>query len=140
MGPESIERRILYRHGVLILLLSALLGLVVAAQPPHPGKWMAAHVGGLMTGILVIGLGALWPEVRLGDGTRRRALQMGLTAAWLGIGANVYAALVNLPGPATDPARQPDAPWQLPVLFAMLAVIVPTTIGSFFLVWKGLRG
>jgi len=24
--------------------LSALLGLVVAAQPPHAGKWMAAHV------------------------------------------------------------------------------------------------
>jgi hydroxylaminobenzene mutase len=140
MGPESLERRMLYRHGVLFLLLSALLGLVVAAQPPHPGKWMAAHVSGLMTGILVIGLGALWPEVRLGDGTRRRALQMGLTAAWLGMVANFYAALVNLPGPATDPGRQPDAPWQLPIFFVMLAVIVPTTIGSFFLVWKGLRG
>jgi len=134
------ERRKLYRHGVLFLLLSAFLGLVVAAQPPHPGKWMAAHVGGLMTGILVIGLGALWPEVRLSDGLRRRAMQMGLTAAWLGVVANVYAALVNLPGPATDPGRQPDAPWQLYVLFAMLAVIVPATIGSFYLVWRGLRG
>jgi hydroxylaminobenzene mutase len=140
MGPEFLERRLLYRQGTLLLLLSALLGLVVAAQPPHPGKWMAAHVGGLMTGILVISLGALWPEVRLRDGTRRRALQMGLTAAWLGVVANVYGALVNLPGPATDPGRQPDAPWQLPILFVMLAVIVPTTLGSFFLVWKGLRG
>jgi hypothetical protein len=101
---------------------------------------MAAHVSGLMTGILVIGLGALWPEVRLSDGTRRRALQMGLTAAWLGVAANFYAAVVNLPGPATDPGRQPDAPWQPFVLFAMLAVIVPTTIGSFYLVWRGLRG
>jgi hydroxylaminobenzene mutase len=134
------QRRTLYRHGVLILLLSALLGLVVAAQPPHAGKWMAAHVSGLMTGLLVIGLGALWPEVRLSDGLRRRALQMGLTAAWLGLTANLYAALVNLPGPATDPGRQPDAPWQLVVFFALLAVIVPTTIGSFYLVWRGLRG
>jgi (hydroxyamino)benzene mutase len=134
------ERRKLYRHGVLFLLLSALLGLVVAAQPPHAGKWMAAHVSGLMTGILVIGLGALWPEVRLSDSLRRRALQMGLTGAWLGLAANFYAALVNLPGPATDPGRQPDAPWQLFVFFAMLAVIVPATIGSFYLVWKGLRG
>jgi hydroxylaminobenzene mutase len=134
------ERRKLYRHGVLFLLLSALLGLAVAAQPPHAGKWMAAHVSGLMTGLLVIGLGALWPEVRLSDGLRRRALQMGLTAAWLGLTANLYAALVNLPGPATDPGRQPDAPWQLVVFFALLAVIVPTTIGSFYLVWRGLRG
>jgi hypothetical protein len=30
--------------------------------------------------------------------------------------------------------------WQLYVLFAMLAVIVPTTLASFFLVWRGLRG
>jgi hydroxylaminobenzene mutase len=134
------ERRRLYRHGVLLLLLSALLGLVVAAQPPHPGKWMAAHLSGLLTGVLVISLGALWPEVRLSDGVRRRALQMGLTGAWLGVVANLYAALVNLPGPATDPGRQPDAPWQPVVLYALLAVIVPTTIGSFFLVWRGLRG
>jgi hydroxylaminobenzene mutase len=134
------ERRRLYRHGVLLLLLSAVLGLVVAAQPPHAGKWMAAHVSGLMTGILLIGLGALWPEIRLSDGLRRRALQMGLTAAWVGFTANFYAALVNLPGPATEPGRQPDAPWQLFVFFAMLAVVVPTTIGSFYLAWRGLRG
>ena len=38
------ERRTLYRHGALILLLSALLGIVTALPVPHPPKWMAAHV------------------------------------------------------------------------------------------------
>jgi hypothetical protein len=134
------ERRTLFRHGALFLLLNALLGLVVAAQVPHAAKWMEAHVSGLLTGVLLIAFGSLWPELRLSDGARRRALYLGLSAAWVGWVSNLYAALVNLPGPATEPGRQPDEMWQLYVLFAMLAVIVPTTLGAFYLVWKGLRG
>ena len=135
----AAERRTLFRHGALFLLFSAMLGLVVAAQVPHPDKWMAAHVSGLMTGLLMIGLGGLWSELRLAPSTRRRAMQMGLTAAWTGIVANAFAAAVNLPGPATDPGRAPEAAWHLPVFLIMLAIVVPTTLGSFFLLWKGLR-
>lgn len=134
------EQRLLYRHGSLLLFLSALVGLIVAAQAPHAPKWMEAHVSGLLTGVLLIAFGALWPEVRLADTTRRRALQLGVTAAWVGLAANVWAAIANLPGPATEPGRQPDAMWQLYVLFALLAVIVPTTLASFYLVWRGLWG
>ena len=136
----AVERRTLFRHGALLLLASALIGLVVGAQPPHAAKWMAAHVSGLVTGILMLALGGLWSELRLSPGTRRRAMQMGLTAAWVGLLANVYSAVVNLPGPATDPGGVPAAAWHLPVFFVMLAIVVPTTLGSFFLLWKGLRG
>ena len=134
------DQRLLFRQGVLFLLVSGLIGIAVAAQAPHPAKWMAAHVSGLMTGLLLIGFGALLPEVRLEDRTRRRAVQLGLIGAWVGLAANVWSALVNLPGPATEPARQPDVMWQMYVLFAMLAVVVPSTLASFFLVWRGLRG
>ena len=134
------ERRRMFRHGALLLLVSALLGLVVGAQAPHPAKWMAAHVSGLLTGVLIIALGSLWSELRLAPATRRRAMLMGLTAAWTGLVANVYSAVVNLPGPATDPGGVPAAAWHLPVFFVMLAIVVPTTLGSFFLLWKGLRG
>jgi (hydroxyamino)benzene mutase len=133
------ERRTAFRHGALLLLLSALIGLVVASPVPHPAKWMAAHISGLLTGVLIIALGALWNEVRLTPATRKRALQMGLVAAWTGFVANAYSAIVNLPGPATEPGRAPDAAWQLIVFFVLLAIVVPTTLGSFFLVWKGLR-
>ena len=136
----AAERRTLFRHGALFLLLSAMLGLVVGAQAPHPEKWMAGHVSGLMTGLLMIGLGGLWSELRLVPTTRRRAMKMGLTAAWTGIVANMYSAVVNLPGPATDPGRVPEAAWHLPVFLVMLAIVVPTTLGAFFQLWKGLRG
>ena len=78
--------------------------------------------------------------MRFSDATRRRAVQLGLLGAWTGLAANVWSALVNLPGPATDPGRQPDVMWQMYVLFAMLAVIVPATLASFVLVWRGLNG
>jgi hypothetical protein len=136
----ATERRTLFRNGALFLLLSAMLGLVAAAQAPHPAKWMAAHVSGLLTGVLMIALGSLWSELRLAPGTRKRAMQMGLIAAWTGFVANAYVATVNLPGPATDPAGVPAAAWHLPVFLVMLAIVVPTTLGSFFLLWKGLRG
>ena len=134
------DRRLLFRQGALILLVGALLGLVVAAQAPHVVKWRAAHVNGLLTGILIIGFGALWPEVRLSDRARRMALRFGLTAAWVGLLMNVFSAVVDFPGPASDPGRQPDVAWQMAVFFSGLAIVVPGTLVSFFLVWKGLRG
>jgi len=133
------ERRLLSRQGALFLLLSALIGLVVAAQAPHVVKWRAAHVSGLMTGLLIIGLGALWSEVRLSDRVRRLAWRLGLTAAWVGFAVNVFSAIVDFPGPASDPGRQPDVAWQMAVFFTGLAVVVPATLTSFALVWRGLR-
>ena len=134
------ERRLLFRHGALILFLSALLGLVVAVQAPHVAKWRDAHVAGLMTGILIIAFGALWTEVQLSERGRRAALILGLVAAWTGVVTNVFGALVNFPGPASDPGRQPDVVWQMAIFFTGLAIVVPSTLVSFFLVWKGLWG
>jgi len=134
------ERRMLFRQGAVFLLLATLLGLTLAARAPHPAKWQAAHVTALLTGILLIALGGLWSELRLTPATRRIALRLGLTSSWTGTAANIYAAIVNLPGPASDPGRAPDAMWQLYVFFVFLAIVVPTTIAAFFLVWRGLRG
>jgi hydroxylaminobenzene mutase len=134
------ERRLLFRQGALILLVSASLGLVVAAQAPHGVKWSNAHVSGLMTGILIVAFGALWSDVCLQDRTRRLALRLGLTGAWAGLAVNIFTAIVDFPGPASDPGRQPEVVWQMAVFFTGLAIAVPSTLVSFFLVWKGLWG
>jgi len=134
------ERRLLYRQGILFLLMTAFVGVLMLAPVPHGPKWMQAHLAGVVTGLLLISFGALWPELRLSDAQRRRALWLALVAAWLGWVSNIYVAIVNLPGPGSDPGRQPDAPWQLFVLLAILAVDIPATLGSFYLVWRGLRG
>jgi len=61
---------------------------------------------------LIIAFGGLWPEVRLAASTRTLAMRLGLVAAWFGVLLNVYAAVVNLPGPATAPGVQPAVAWQ----------------------------
>ena len=134
------ERRLLFRHGALILFISAVLGLAVAAQAPHVAKWRDAHVAGLMTGILIIAFGALWTDVHLSERARRVALTLGLVAAWGGVVTNIFGAIVNFPGPASDPGVQPDVVWQMAIFFTGLAIVVPSTLVSFFLVWKGLWG
>ena len=134
------ERRTLYRHGALVLLLSIFLGMVAATPVPHAPKWLAAHVNGILTGLLTIALGVTWSELRLAPVARRRAMQLGLVAAWTNFVGPVYQAIVNLPGPVSEPGRAPDAPWHAPVFFVLLAVIVVSTLGSIFLVWKGLLG
>jgi hypothetical protein len=134
------ERRALYRHGALLLVVGALLGSVVAAPVPHAEKWMAAHVAALLTGILLLAMGSTWPELRLSPPVRRLAMQLGLFAAWFGLLGQVYGALVDLPGPATEPGRRPDEPWQGWVFAALMVFVVPATFGAFFLVWRGLRG
>jgi hydroxylaminobenzene mutase len=134
------ERRRLFRHGALLLLVGALLGLVVSVpRVPHPEKWMAAHVAGLLTGILLIAIGGVWSELRLVPARRLLAVRLGLFAAWGGLAGQVFGALVDLPGPANEPGRPPVEPWHAWAFTTLIVFVVPATIGSFYLVWKGLR-
>jgi hypothetical protein len=134
------ERRALYRNGVLILFVSALLGLVAGSPVPHPQKWMALHVSGLLAGVLVIAIGGLWPAVRLPEARRRLAWRLLLGAAWMSLTLNLFVALVNAPGPATEPGRPFGAPWQQAVYLSLVLVVVVATLTSLFLIWRGLRG
>jgi hypothetical protein len=135
------ERRALYRHGALILLLGTCLGLLLPIQHlPQADKWKAAHVAGIFTGVLLFSIGGLWAELRLAPSRRRLALRLGLIAAWGGFVGQIYGAIVDLPGPVTEAGRHVDQPWKAIVFGVLMAVVVPATLGAFFLVWRGFAG
>ena len=74
-----------------------------------------------------------------GAATGLLAVRLGLFAAWGGLAGQVFGALVDLPGPANEPGRPPVDPWHAWAFATLIVFVVPATIGSFYLVWKGLK-
>ena len=134
---ESQRRRLL-RHGFIFLFIGAWLGVATAILP-HPRAWRASHLTAFLTCFVLVSIGLVWRELRLTDRQRSIGLMTGFTSAYLGLAANTFSAIVDLPGPAS----QPGIPMPMPeaaVFFTLLAVVVPTTLIAFGLVMYGMRG
>jgi hypothetical protein len=132
------RRRALMRHGFLFLFLGLLLGLAIAALP-HPSRWLAAHLTAFLTGLVLVAIGLAWNELHLTRGQRKLAYATGLASAYGGLVGNVFGAITDLPGPASNPGVVPPMP-QAGVFYAILAVVVPCLLISFGLVLYGMRG
>ena len=134
---ESQRRRLL-RHGSVFLFLGAWLGIATATLP-HPRAWLAAHLTAFLTSLVLVAIGLVWRELRLTERQRWIGLITGLASAYLGLTANVFSAIVDLPGPASQPGVAPPMP-QAAVFFTILAIVVPSTLVAFGLVMHGMRG
>jgi hypothetical protein len=134
---ESQRRRLL-RHGFIFLFLGAWLGIATATLP-HPRAWLAAHLTAFFTCLVLVAIGLVWRELRLTERQRSMGLICGFTSAYLGLTANIFSAIMDLPGPASQPGVAPPMP-QAAVFFTILAVVVPTTLIAFGLVMYGMRG
>lgn len=133
---ESYRRRLLW-HGFLILLLALLLGFPTAVAP-RGRIWMAVHVSGLIGALLVLGVAAAWNDLVLDERQRRRAFLAMLIGVYANLVMNVLGALVNFPGPATQPGVK--APfWQYAVFGAFGAVLIPALLLAVGTVLHGLR-
>ena len=133
------QRRSLLRLGALLLLIAAAMGLAAAIPLPYPARWMTAHVTAIMLGTLVMVEGLVWRDLRLTDGQRRWMVRLVYISVWSGVTLGVAGAVMDIPGPATSPGLSPSG-LQVPVLATLLAIIVPTTIASWILLFIGLRG
>jgi hydroxylaminobenzene mutase len=126
------------RQGFLFLLFALVLGLAITALP-HPSRWLAAHLTAFLTALILVVMALAWNELRLTNGQRSLAYMTGLVAAYGGLVGNVFGAITDLPGPASNPGVAPPMP-QAVVFFVILAIIVPCLFVSFGLVLYGMRG
>src|SRR5262249_14088968 len=132
------QRRTLLRHGFIFLFIAPCLGFAIAILP-HPRAWLAAHLTAFLTCFVLSTIGLVWRELRLTEGQRKTVLITDYTAAYAGLAQNVFAAIVDLPGPASAPGVVVPMT-QLPIFLAFLAIVIPTTFVSFGLVLFGMRG
>ena len=73
----------LVRHGFILILLALVSGLFVPAMP-IPRLGLSAHTIGILSGVLLIGIGAVWPLFALS--VRQQKIMYG---TWL------YSSYVN---------------------------------------------
>ena len=132
------QRRRLLRHGFVFLFLAPCLGLAIALLP-HPRAWLAAHLSAFLTSLVLGVVGLVWRELRLTDRQRTVALGAGLIGAYSGLVGNIFAAIVDLPGPASAPGVVAAMPWAA-IFNVLLAVIIPSVLISFGMVLFGMRG
>ncbi|AMO76209.1 MULTISPECIES: hypothetical protein [Pseudomonas] len=135
----GVNRRLLW-HGLLLLLLGLLTGLV-EAQLSNPRMALAAHLEGILNGLLLLALGAIWGEVALSrrwQGVTFCALLYGAYANWaFTLLAAVFGTAAMSPVTA---AGHSGEPWQeLLVTLGFVSVGLAIIVAIGLLLW-GLRG
>lgn len=91
MTPTDAKRRLLW-HGMFIIALGLLTGAVLPVLT-NPRMGVAAHVGGVMSGMLLLLVGLIWEEIRLPARMERLTFCLFLYASYTGWLAQFLAAL-----------------------------------------------
>jgi hypothetical protein len=136
--PIERQRRLLIRHAFLFLFLAILLGIATAVLP-HARAWLGAHVSTFLIGLILAAIGLAWREPRLSSRQRTVTFVATFLSAYLGLALNLFAALRDLPGPASSPGvamPMPDAV----IFFPLLAVLILSTLVMFGMLTYGMRG
>ncbi len=130
--------RVLMRQGFLFLFLALVLGLAIIALP-HPSRWLAAHLTAFLTGLILVTIGLSWKALHLTHRQLTLAYRAGLVAAYSGLAGNLFAAITDLPGPASNPGVVPPMP-EFGIFLVILTVVVLSLFTSFGLLLYGMRG
>jgi hydroxylaminobenzene mutase len=135
---KGTNRRLMF-HGMCLFLLGLLTGFA-EQHFANVRMGLAAHLDGVMNGIFLLALGAIWTHVRLSASATTVALWTvlyGTYANWL---MTVLAAILGTAAlsPITG-AGHSGAPWQETFITAgFMSVGVAIVIATVLIIW-GLR-
>ncbi len=135
---DDSKRRLLW-HGMFLFLLGLLTGFVEHLFT-NVRMGLAAHLEGVMNGILLVALGAIWAEVRLSARLARAAFWGALYGTYANWAVTTLAAILGTAAlsPITG-AGQAAQPWQeTTVTLGFLSVGIVITLTSILILW-GLR-
>ncbi len=91
MASNDVRRRLIW-HGMLVFVLGLLVGAVVPLLK-SPRMGLAAHVGGVMSGMFLILVGLIWEEIKLPVRAEKPAFWLYLYASYTGWLAQFLAGL-----------------------------------------------
>ena len=135
---ETAHRRLMW-HGMFLLLLGMLTGLV---EPRFANVRMglAAHLEGLMNGILLIALGAAWTEVRLAPRRKTIAYRTALYGTYVNWLFTTVAAVLGTGALSPVLGAGHGAPaWQERLVMAGFLSAIASIFTATILILLGLR-
>lgn len=135
---ETANRRLMW-HGMFLFLL----GLLTGFAEPHFANirmGLAAHLEGVMNGILLLAFGAIWTHVYLGGTAKRVAYWAALYGAYANWLMTTLAAVFGTGAlsPITAAGRS-GKPWQEQFVTAGFMSVGVVIVGCTVLLLWGLR-
>jgi hydroxylaminobenzene mutase len=125
---------------MFLFLLGLLTGLV-ETQFANPRMGLAAHLEGVMNGIFLVALGAVWLEVRLSPALSRTAYWGALYGTYANWAVTTLAAVFGTGAMSPVTAAGSTAlPWQEGLVTAGFMSVGLAIIAAVVLVLWGLRG
>jgi len=88
---SEMGRRLL-QLGVLLFFLGLITGLVVPAAA-NPRMVLSSHLEGVMNGLFLLALGAIWHRLRLGVGGQRVAFGLAVYGTFVNWGTTLIAGI-----------------------------------------------
>lgn len=135
---EDSRRRLLW-HGMFLFLLGLFTGFV-EQKFINPRMGLAAHLEGVMNGIFLLALGAVWAEVRLSPRLKVAAYWSALYGTYANWAVTTVAATFGTAALSPITAAGHSArPWQEGVVtFGFTSVGMAMVASSILVLW-GLR-
>ena len=135
---DHVNRRLMW-HGMFLFLIGLLTGF---AEPHFTNIRMglSAHLEGVMNGIFLLAVGAIWTEVRLAPTAKAVAYWVGLYGTYANWFFTALAAIFGTGtlSPITAPGRTAQ-PWQEALVTAgLVSVGVAIVVFAVMGLW-GLR-
>ena len=135
---EDANRRLMW-HGMCLFLLGLLTGFA-EQRFANMRMGLAAHLEGVMNGIFLVALGAVWIEVRLAPLAKAAAYWTALYGAYVNWAVTVFAAVFSTSSlsPITGAAHSAQ-PWQENIVAIAFPTVGIAIIACSVLVLWGLR-
>ena len=132
--------RSLLRHGFVLILL-ALLGAFLVPLAALPRLAVAAHTIGVLSGLLLLLLGVIWPQFGLGKGQLRLLKWSWLLSSYLNWLACLVGAQIGAGGmtPVAAMGQTGSAAAELAIAISLISVALISLLAVSLSLW-GLRG
>ena len=135
---DDSNRRLMWL-GMFLFLLGLVTG-ILETQFANPRMGLAAHLEGVLNGIFLVALGAIWTQVRLSPVLKRSAFWIALYGTYANWGVTTLAAIFGAGAlsPITAPGRS-ARPWQETLITLGFVSVGLAMIAAAILVLWGLR-